>query len=129
MNSSFQSCRTIFLNLDQDKEILELLRSNSNISKSNTSKFNSKSKKLRPIVSLKSAKIELRLIDSSESSMASSKKTTTLRMSRSRSSNQSPPPREKLLKPPENWLDLDSNQVSMTRSTLTSERRSLTKRD
>ena len=83
---------------------MEPLRSSSNISKSNTNKFNSKSKELRPIVSLKSAKIELRLIDSLESSMASSKKTTTPRMSRSRSSNPFLLLKEKLLKPLENWL-------------------------
>ena len=129
MNFSFLNFKTIFLNLDQDKEILEHSRNNSNIFKSNTNKFNSRNKELRPIASLKSARIDLRLTDWSESSMASSKKTITPKKSKSRLSSLSPWLREKLPKLQESWLDWDNNLVLMTKLTSILERRSLIKRD
>ena len=118
-----------FPNLDQDKEILAPLRSNSDTSKSNTRLCNSKSKKSKLTVSLESVKIDPKLMFSSESSMDSKTKTSTPRKSRSKLLSKSLSPRVKLLRPQESWLDSDNNQVLMTKLTSTSERRSLIKRD
>jgi len=70
------------MSLEIDKETLEPFKSNLVIFKSNTSKFKSKSKRLKTTAWPRLPKIELKLIDSSESSIASSKKTTQLKMSK-----------------------------------------------
>ena len=73
-NSSFPIYKTISTILKIDKEITLLLRSNTDISRNNTKMSKLKNKSWRIKVSIKLLTIELRSIDSSESSIKSDKK-------------------------------------------------------
>lgn len=73
-NSLFQSSKTIFLNSNLDKEILEHSKSNSDISKINTNKSNSTNRKSRLKVLLELVRIDLKSTDLLESSMDSKTK-------------------------------------------------------
>ena len=73
-NSSFQIYKTISTISKIDKEITLLLRSNTDILRTNTKTFKLKNKNWRIKVSIKLPTIELRLIDSLESSIKSDKK-------------------------------------------------------
>jgi hypothetical protein len=73
----------ILMNLDLDNVILALSKNSLNIFKSNTNKFNSKSRESKVTVSEELAKTDLRSIDSSESLILSKMKTTMLRKNKS----------------------------------------------
>lgn len=80
---SLMNFKMISMSSDQDNVILAPSKNSLDTCKNNTNKSNSKSRRLREIVSVESAKIDLKSIDSLENLILSKMKTTMLKKNKS----------------------------------------------